>query len=234
MPETYVRPISRSSPTRSTRRSRADAWWAPRCLRHSFCAARRRSWPRSTANCSTRSDGGASSWSSTSSAIGSSSTPCSPAGWVWPWPAPSHGHNGPRRSTSVPSTSRRAESLLDRARARPVARSTPGRATADWLPRRDLGVELRYRDATRMGKIYLAAGRRGAADRGLGRAGPGRRRPCVDARGMARAHRQIQRGAQEPTAQPGVRGRHRQCLFGRDPVGGAAGAVSQAVVTGRG
>ena len=27
---------------------------------------------------------------------------------------------------------------------------------ADWLPRRELGVELRYRDATRMGKIYLA------------------------------------------------------------------------------
>src|SRR4051794_9962826 len=26
---------------------------------------------------------------------------------------------------------------------------------ADWLPRRDLGVEMRYRDATRMGKIYL-------------------------------------------------------------------------------
>ena len=26
---------------------------------------------------------------------------------------------------------------------------------APWLPRRDLGVELRYRDATRMGKIYL-------------------------------------------------------------------------------
>ena len=29
---------------------------------------------------------------------------------------------------------------------------------ADWLPRRDLGVELRYRDATRMGKIYLVPG----------------------------------------------------------------------------
>jgi formamidopyrimidine-DNA glycosylase len=28
-------------------------------------------------------------------------------------------------------------------------------AKADWLPRRDLGVEMRYRDATRMGKIYL-------------------------------------------------------------------------------
>ena len=25
---------------------------------------------------------------------------------------------------------------------------------ADWLPARDLGVEMRYRDATRMGKIY--------------------------------------------------------------------------------
>jgi formamidopyrimidine-DNA glycosylase len=28
-------------------------------------------------------------------------------------------------------------------------------AKAAWLPRRDLGVELRYRDASRMGKIYL-------------------------------------------------------------------------------
>jgi formamidopyrimidine-DNA glycosylase len=30
----------------------------------------------------------------------------------------------------------------------------PG-AKPTWLPRRDLGIELRYRDATRMGKIYL-------------------------------------------------------------------------------
>ena len=36
-----------------------------------------------------------------------------------------------------------------------VAPEWPG-PEADWLPRRDLGVELRYRDATRMGKIYLA------------------------------------------------------------------------------
>lgn len=28
-------------------------------------------------------------------------------------------------------------------------------ADTDWLPARDLGVEMRYRDATRMGKIYL-------------------------------------------------------------------------------
>jgi len=33
------------------------------------------------------------------------------------------------------------------------AHGWPG--AADWLPRPDLGVELRYRDATRMGKIYL-------------------------------------------------------------------------------
>jgi formamidopyrimidine-DNA glycosylase len=39
--------------------------------------------------------------------------------------------------------------------AHEAARNTwPG--SADWLPRPDLGVELRYRDATRMGKIYLA------------------------------------------------------------------------------
>jgi formamidopyrimidine-DNA glycosylase len=33
-------------------------------------------------------------------------------------------------------------------------RPWPG-PNADWLPARDAGVELRYRDATRMGKIYL-------------------------------------------------------------------------------
>jgi formamidopyrimidine-DNA glycosylase len=43
----------------------------------------------------------------------------------------------------------------------PAARAAKARrgrwppADAAWLPRRDLGVELRYRDATRMGKIYL-------------------------------------------------------------------------------
>lgn len=39
-----------------------------------------------------------------------------------------------------------------RAKAGPV-HSWPG--PADWLPAHDLQVELRYRDATRMGKIYL-------------------------------------------------------------------------------
>ena len=39
-------------------------------------------------------------------------------------------------------------------RRRPSARDWPT-AAADWLPAADLPVELRYRDATRMGKIYL-------------------------------------------------------------------------------
>ena len=45
--------------------------------------------------------------------------------------------------------------MRDETRKGRVAPRWPG-ADADWLPRRDLGVELRYRDATRMGKIYLA------------------------------------------------------------------------------
>src|SRR3954447_2062677 len=40
------------------------------------------------------------------------------------------------------------------ARQRAQRHKWPGDAA--WLPPRDLGVEMRYRDATRMGKIYLA------------------------------------------------------------------------------
>lgn len=48
----------------------------------------------------------------------------------------------------------RASVLKDRAReGTGPTHDWPG--DADWLPERDLGVELRYRDATRMGKIYL-------------------------------------------------------------------------------
>jgi len=49
-----------------------------------------------------------------------------------------------------------ARTLLLKERAKSAnapAHEWPG--DAEWLPRRDLGVELRYRDATRMGKIYL-------------------------------------------------------------------------------
>ena len=44
--------------------------------------------------------------------------------------------------------------LREETRKGRVAPKWPG-PDAPWLPRRDLGVELRYRDATRMGKIYL-------------------------------------------------------------------------------
>ena len=44
--------------------------------------------------------------------------------------------------------------MRDETREGRVAPAWPG-PDAEWLPRRDLGVELRYRDATRMGKIYL-------------------------------------------------------------------------------
>jgi len=46
----------------------------------------------------------------------------------------------------------RARVLRDR--PPPARHSWPGEG--EWLPPGDLGVELRYRDATRMGKIYLA------------------------------------------------------------------------------
>jgi len=42
----------------------------------------------------------------------------------------------------------------EEARKGHVAPAWPGPET-DWLPRRDVDVELRYRDATRMGKIYV-------------------------------------------------------------------------------
>jgi formamidopyrimidine-DNA glycosylase len=48
----------------------------------------------------------------------------------------------------------RASLLKERVKARSgPTHKWPGDAA--WLPSRDLGVELRYRDATRMGKIYL-------------------------------------------------------------------------------
>ncbi len=52
-------------------------------------------------------------------------------------------------------------------------------AGASWLPASDAPIEMRYRDATRMGKIYLMPAGCYAAGRGLGRARTrrGRSRP---------------------------------------------------------
>ena len=63
-------------------------------------------------------------------------------------------------------------------------------------------------------------GRRGA--------GPRCRRPGADPRGLARADPASSGRAQEPAAQPVVRGRHRQRLQRRDPPRRAAAAVPQA------
>ncbi len=45
-----------------------------------------------------------------------------------------------------------SDAAIEVERTRPTAKWVAG---ADWLPPRDAEVELRYRDATRMGKIYL-------------------------------------------------------------------------------
>ena len=62
------------------------------------------------------------------------------------------------------------------------ARATAPEDAARWTRRAPRGcpggrrdVELRYRDPTRMGKVYVLPGGRRAAGRRLGRAGPGRR-----------------------------------------------------------
>ena len=59
-----------------------------------------------------------------------------------------------------------------------------GRRAPPGCPPTTPTVEVRYRDPTQMGKVYLAAGRRRAADPGLRRPelGPGRRRSGADAR----------------------------------------------------
>ena len=80
---------------------------------------------------------------SSSSATGWCSTQCSPAGWASSRPARRHGRNGPPRSRSARDW-----------RGRRPTSGRPQRPPTG-CQRRDLGVELRYRDATRMGKIYL-------------------------------------------------------------------------------
>ena len=56
------------------------------------------------------------------------------------------------------------------ARADASERVRLGRRELHWLPARDAPIEMRYRDATRMGKIYLMPRGVDAAGRRLGRA----------------------------------------------------------------
>ena len=104
-------------------------------------------------------------------------------------------------------------------------------AGATWLPADDATPEVRYRDPTQMGKVYLlpAGVERAVPGLGADEIGPGRRRPGADPRGLARADPAAPGRAQEPAPQPGVRRRHRQRLQRRDPPRGAAAAVPQAL-----
>ena len=102
---------------------------------------------------------------------------------------------------------------------------------AAWLPAPDATPEVRYRDPTQMGKVYLRPAGVDRAVPGLGerRAGPRRGRSRPDARGLARPDPPPSGRAQEPAPQPGLRGRDRQCLQRRDPACRSAPAVPQAV-----
>ena len=69
------------------------------------------------------------------------------------------------------------------------ARADPGRPMrADWLPPRDAAMEMRYRDATRMGKIYLMPDGVARPVAGWDEQRPGRGRSGADARCLALAH----------------------------------------------
>ena len=66
-------------------------------------------------------------------------------------------------------------------------------------------------------------------DSRLDRDGARCRRPGPDPRGLPRPHPAPPRRAQAAAAQQPIRGRHRQCLQRRDPVGGEARSVPQAL-----
>ena len=114
-------------------------------------------------------------------------------------------------------------------RRRDAARMDAGAA---WMPggRRD-AAEVRYRDPTQMGKVYLlpAGVERPIPGMADGELGPDADDPDADPRGLARADPASSGRAEEPAAQPGVRRRDRQRLQRRDPARGAAAAVPQAV-----
>ncbi len=71
----------------------------------------------------------------------------------------------------------------------PARRGRAGRAARRGCRPTTRAAEVRYRDPTQMGKVYLRAGRRRPAGPGprRRRAGPRRRRPGADPRGLARA-----------------------------------------------
>ena len=130
-------PTSRSSPMRSTRRSSAGEWWAPRCHSRSCCAGRRRSSPRSTASCCARSQRRGKFLVFDFERDRIVFNPMLTGRLGWRSPGPRRGRSGPRRSSSAPSTRRLRESLM-------TARAREGTGpTHDWPGRRRLAAAAR-------------------------------------------------------------------------------------------
>ena len=102
---------------------------------------------------------------------------------------------------------------------------------AGWLPADDAEPEIRYRDPTQMGKVYLrpAGVERPVPGLGEPEQGPDADDPGLTPRGLARSDPPAPGRAQEPAPQSVVRGRHRQRLQRRDPARGAVAALSETV-----
>ena len=122
-------------------------------------------------------------------------------------PATKHAEPRPRSSSG---------SVRARERPRDAAAWTSG---ARWLPADDATPEVRYRDPTQMGKVYLrpAGVERPVPGLGDDDQGPDADDPALTLEVWRERIRRHPGRAQEPAAQPGVRRRDRQRLQRRDP-----------------
>ena len=148
----------------------------------------------SSASGSSASGAAASSSCSTSTGTALPSTPCSPAASSSPRPATS--------GRRIPPWSWRSA----RARAR-RRRSPRGPRARPGCPADEAEAEIRYRDPSQMGKVYLLPAGVPAGGRARGcEQGPDADDPGADARGLARAHPAAPGRAEVAAAEPGVRG----------------------------
>ena len=88
------------------------------------------------------------------------------------------------------------------------------------------GGELRYVDREMLGKLYLVPPDGLDAIPGWTEMGPDADDPELTLERLPRAHSAPSGRAEVAAAQPPLRGRHRQCVQRRDPVGGEAGAAA--------
>ena len=216
-------PTSRSSPRHSTLRSSAARSSPSPPPGRSPCGARRPSSRHLSGSASPTSRAAASSSSSTPTATGSSSTRCSPAG-----------SSSPARARSC---RRRRRSCCRSARAR-LDRSDrpPGRKRADWMPADDAPVEVRYRDPTQMGKVYLLPAGLERTVPGLadGDLGPDADDPALTLDVWRQRIRRHPGELKNLLKNQALHGRRRQRLQRRDPPRRAPAAVPEAIGPGAG